>query len=65
MIWASAKDIFFETNSMFLEQNNIEKQKFDGDGFGECYSGRYFNSLINSNILTSIEEFNFDYRVFR
>jgi hypothetical protein len=65
MIWASAKDVFFETNSMFLGQNNIEKQRGGEDGCGECNSARYFNSLINSNILTSIESFNFDYRVFR
>lgn len=65
MIWASTKDVFHITNAMFLEQNNIEKQRGGGDGCGECHSARYFNSLLNSNILNSIESFNFDYRVFR
>lgn len=65
MIWASTKDVFYITNSMFLHQENIEKQRGGGDGCGECHSARYFNSLIDSNILTSIEAFNFDYRVFR
>jgi|DEB0MinimDraft_10_1074344.scaffolds.fasta_scaffold50888_2 hypothetical protein len=65
MICASTKDNFIEVNSLFLNQIELEKQRGGGDGCGEAVTSRYYNNLLSSNIVSSIEIFNFDYRVFR
>jgi len=65
MIWASKKDIFLQSNSLYLNQNKIKEQCEQGEIFGEHLTGRYFNSLVSFNIISSIETFNFNYRVLR
>ena len=65
MIWASKKEIFKEVNSLYLNQNQLEKQSNNDEQFGEALSGKYFDNLLNANVISSISTFNFDYRVLR
>jgi len=64
MIWGSSEDIFLEVNNLFSHQEEICKQCYDKQ-YGEFLTGRYFNNLLSSRIISSIDTFNFNYKVFR
>jgi hypothetical protein len=67
MIWASGKDIFRETNQLFLHENKILNHLtiLGETYFGELATGTYFNSLLENNIIKTIVSFDFGYRVIR
>lgn len=62
-IWLSTKNNFIDSNSQYKNLNQLVKQSFDLHG--EAITAQHFNNLFSDKKISSINVFNFDYRVFR
>lgn len=62
-IWISTKDSFLNTNNQFLYINKLITEVYDQ--FGEIITGKHFRNLLDSGVISSIDTFNFDYRIVR
>ena len=62
-LWGSTKDTFISSNNQFLHLDHLVNEVHDH--YGEIITGKHFSNMLSSGNISTIETFNFDYRVVR
>jgi len=66
-VWGSTKDTFINSNNQFLYLNSLvdEVHTMCSLCYGEIITGTHFKNMKNAQKISTIETFNFDYRIAR